>query len=110
MPWTFPAAARQPVWWNDETAVYALDGTVDPIIPLPPRAEPFPFGVRSFRRTRAADDGPIAFTATFDDRAPDQWTSQDWVLIATASSAVGRADAIPPRRHAHNHHVVCQLI
>ncbi len=81
VPWTFPAAARQPVWWNDETAVYALDGAVDPIIPPPPRAEPFPFGVR-ISDVRAAD-GPIAFTATFDDRAPDQWTSQDWVLIAT---------------------------
>ena len=27
-PWMFPAASRQPIWWNDETAVYALDGAV----------------------------------------------------------------------------------
>ena len=49
-PWMFPAASRQPVWWNDETAVYALDGTVDPI--MPPRDEPFPFSVQVSERTR----------------------------------------------------------
>ena len=80
-PWMFPPAARQPIWWNDETAVYALDGAVDPIMPPPPRAEPFPFSVQV--SDSRATDGRIAFTATFDDRAPDQWTSQDWVLIAT---------------------------
>ena len=79
VPWMFPPASRQPIWWNDETAVYALDGAVDPI--TPPRAEPFPFSVR-VSDARAAD-GRIAFTATFDDRAADRWTSQDWVLIAT---------------------------
>ena len=45
IPWMFPPASRQPIWWNDKTAVYALDGTVDPIMP-PPRVEPFPFSVR----------------------------------------------------------------
>ena len=81
VPWMFPTASRQPIWWNDETAVYALDGTVDPIMPPPPRAEPFPFGVR-MSDLRVAD-GRAVFTATFDDRAPDQWTSQDWIMIAT---------------------------
>ena len=32
---------------------------------------------------RAVDDGRIAFTATFDDRAAGRWTSQDWLLVAT---------------------------
>ena len=81
VPWMFPPASRQPVWWNDETAVYALDGAVDPIIPPPLRAEPFPFSVR-VSDVRVAD-GRIAFTATFHNRAPDQWSGQDWIVIAT---------------------------
>ena len=82
VPWMFPAAARQPIWWNDETAVYALDGAVDPIMPPPPQAEPFPFSVR-VSDARAVDDGRIAFTAAFDNRAPDRWSGQDWIVIAT---------------------------
>ncbi len=78
-PWMFPAASRQPIWWNDETAVYALDGAVERVMPL--RVERFPFSV-TLSDVRAAD-GRIAFTATFDDHAPDQWTSQGWVIIAT---------------------------
>ena len=79
-PWMFPAASRRPIWWNDETAVYALDGAVEQI--MPPRAEPFPFSVR-MSDMRAVDDGRIAFTATFDNRAPDRWSGQDWIVIAT---------------------------
>ena len=82
-PWMFPPAARQPIWWNDETTVYALDGTVEPII-RPPRDEPFPFGVLVSDVSTA--DGRIAFTATFDNRAPDQWSGQDWIMIATEAS------------------------
>ena len=26
VPWMFPPASRQPIWHNEETAVYALDG------------------------------------------------------------------------------------
>ena len=80
VPWMFPPASRQPIWWNDETAVYALDGAVEQIMP-PLWAEPLPFSVQ-VSDVRAAD-GRITFTATFDDRAPDQWTSQDWVVTAT---------------------------
>ncbi|MCY3800349.1 MAG: hypothetical protein OXG46_02095, partial [Chloroflexi bacterium] len=79
-PWMFPAASRQPIWWSDNTAVYALDGAVDPIM-SPPPDEPFPFSVQVLDVREA--NGRITFTATFDDRAPDQWTGQDWVLIAT---------------------------
>ena len=32
-PWMFPPGSRQPIWWNDETAVYALDGDFERIIP-----------------------------------------------------------------------------
>ena len=31
-------------------------------------------------------DGHIAFTATFTDRASDQWQGQDWVVVATDDS------------------------
>ena len=81
VPWMFPPDSRQPIWHNEETAVYALDGAVDPIMP-PPRADPFPFSVR-VSDMRAVDDGRIAFTATFDNRAPDRWSGQDWIVIAT---------------------------
>ena len=47
----------------------------------PPRAEPFPFGVTL--SDVGAADGRIAFTATFDNRAPNQWSGQDWIMIAT---------------------------
>ncbi|MCY3801082.1 MAG: hypothetical protein OXG46_05855 [Chloroflexi bacterium] len=81
VPLMFPHASRLPIWWNDKIAVYALDGVVDPVMPPRPQAEPPPFNVRVSEISES--DGRIAFTATFDDRAPDQWTSQDWVLIPT---------------------------
>ena len=87
MPWMLPADSRQPIWWNDETAVYALDGAVEPIIPPPPLAEPFPFSVRVSDVSES--DGRIAFTATFDDRASDQWSGQDWAVIAIDDSPWG---------------------
>ena len=80
VPWMFPAAARQPIWWNEETAVYALDGAVKPVMSSP-RAQPLPFEVQ-LSNVHAAD-GRIAFTATFNDRAAGRWTSQDWIMIAT---------------------------
>ena len=69
VPWMFPPASRQPIWWNDETAVYALDGSFDQIVPPPPQAEPLPFSVRV--SDLRAEDGRAVFTATFDDGAPD---------------------------------------
>ena len=97
VPWMFPAASRQPIWWNDKTAVYALDGAVDPIVPPPPWVEPFPFSVRMSDVSEA--DGRIAFTATFDDRAPDQWSGQDWVVIARDNSPLGLPKQLLPDRH-----------
>ena len=82
VPWVFPPASRQPIWWNDETAIYALDGAVEQIMPL--RDEPFLFSVK-LSDVRVAH-GRVVFTATFDDRAPDQWSGQDWLLIATDNS------------------------
>ena len=81
-PWMFPAALRQPIWWNNETAVYALNGAVDPIMPPPPWAEPLPLSVRVSDVSEL--EGRIAFAATFDQLASQiPWSGQDWVLIAT---------------------------
>ena len=80
VPWMFPPASRQPIWHNEETAVYAPDGAIDPIVPTPPGAEPLPLSVRV--SDLPAADGRAVFTATFDDRAPDLWSGQDWVMIA----------------------------
>ncbi len=83
-PWMFPPAARQPIWWRDNIAVFAPGGAVDPIMPPPPRHDPLPFSVRVSDVRAAA--GRITFTATFDNRAPERWTGQDWVVIAVDAS------------------------
>ena len=80
VPWMFPPAGRQPIWWNDQVAVYAPHGAVAPIMPPPPEPETFPVSVRlSDAHTQ---DGRLTFTATFDDRAPGQWSGQDWLVVA----------------------------
>ena len=98
VPWMFPPAGRQPIWWNDKVAVYAPHGAVAPIMPPPPEPETFPVSVRlSDAHTQ---DGRLTFTATFDDRAPGQWSGQDWVVAAGDASPW----AIPSRspcRWAH---------
>ena len=81
VPWMFPSAGRQPIWWNGEVAVYAPHGAVAPIrSPSPPRKRPPDVKVR-VSDVRVAD-GRITFTTTVHDQAPEQWTGQDWVLIA----------------------------
>ena len=81
VPWMLPPAGRQPIWWNHEVAVYAPDGAVAPIMSPPPSpGAPLPIGVR-VSDVHAAD-GRITFTTTLQDQAPEQWTGQDWVVIA----------------------------
>ncbi|MCY3800481.1 MAG: hypothetical protein OXG46_02770 [Chloroflexi bacterium] len=86
VPWMLPPAARQPIWWNEENAVFAVDGTIGPIMPPPSVAPPLPFSVRI---SDARGGGQMAFTATFDDRAPERWTGQDWIVIALDDSPWG---------------------
>ena len=86
-PWMFPPAGRQPIWWDDEIAVYAPDGAVEPIMPPPPESEPPPVSVQ-LSDVRAADDR-ITFTATLDDRAPEAWTGQEWIVVAGDDSPWG---------------------
>ena len=99
--WTFPPASRQPIWHNEETAVYALDRAVDPIMPPPP-SEQVPFSVRVSDVIQS--DGRMAFTVTFDNRAPDRWSGQDWIVIATEARPWNLpkqllADGVTPASH-----------
>ncbi|MCY3913764.1 MAG: hypothetical protein OXG43_11050 [Chloroflexi bacterium] len=77
--WMFPPGGRQPIWQNEEVAVYAPNGAVAPI--TPPRgvleASPVSVEVSDAR----IDAGRIIFAATLDNRAPERWTGQDWVIV-----------------------------
>ena len=77
--WAFPPSARQPIWRNEAVAVYAPDGTVAPITPPRVTLESPPVAV-AIADTHLGD-GRIAFTATFDNQAPERWTGQDWVVV-----------------------------
>ena len=87
VPWMLSPIARQPIWWNDETSVYALDGAVARIMPPPPWTEPLEFGVQ-VSDARAAGSR-VTFMATFDNRAPDRWDGQDWLVIGIDGSRHG---------------------
>ena len=77
--WAFPISARQPIWRNGEIAVYAPDGAVAPI--TPPRIELAAPPVDVEIADARLDDGRIAFTASFENVAPERWTGQDWVVV-----------------------------
>ena len=79
-PSAFDPAARRPLWWNREVAIYATDGTSTPLMRPPPRD--FSIHLSDVRVT----DGRIAFTASFTDRATELWRGQDWVVVATDDS------------------------
>ena len=79
-PSMFPLAARQPIWWNDLIAIYAPDGTVDPIMPRTPAASP-PLSVRV--SDGHVVDESVIFTITLTDHAPGSWTGQDWLVVPT---------------------------
>ena len=83
-PWRLAPAGRLPVWHSDEIAVYSPDGAIAPIMPPPGRPDPPVVDVR-LSDVRAAD-GRITFDATFDNHSPDQWSGQDWVVIAVDDS------------------------
>jgi len=84
-PWMFPAAWR-PIWRNDDAVVYAPPSAAPPIMALPD-IEPAPVSVRV--SDARLDQGRVTFTATFGERAPDRWTSQDWLLVPLLDSPLG---------------------
>ena len=87
-PWMFPPEGRRPVWWHgvEGIAVYAPYGAVDPIMP-PPVSERPPEPPVDVRVSHVdAADGQLTFTVTINDHAPDQWTGQDWQLVAGEAS------------------------
>ncbi len=97
VPWVLSPIARQPIWWSDETAVYALNGAVAPIMPPPPWAEPIGLGVQV--PDVHTTDGRAVFTATFDNHADGRWSGQDWVVIAIDESPLGLPKKLLPDRH-----------
>ena len=79
-PSSFPPGEREPIWWNDEIAVFARANTVAPVMGPPPR----PFSVRVSNAT--ADAGQLAFTVEFVDRMPERWVGQDWLVVPVDES------------------------
>lgn len=84
-PWMLPSGWR-PIWRNDNAAIYASPSTETPNLALP-KPEPAPVGVRV--TATHLDLERLTFTATFGERAPERWTSQDWLLVPLSESPVG---------------------
>ncbi|MYD94184.1 MAG: hypothetical protein F4Y02_10935 [Chloroflexi bacterium] len=73
-PSAFAVGHREPIWWNDELAVYApadaISGLIDSL--------PGQFSV-DLSEVIVRDDS-IAFRADFTNRAADLWVGQDWLV------------------------------
>ena len=80
-PSMFQSAARRPVFWNQEIAVYAPEGAIAPVREPPPQ----PFKVRLSDAKEA--DGRITFTAVLADTSGEGWTGQDWLVVPADASA-----------------------
>ena len=80
-PSAFAPDRRQPIWWNDELAVYAPAGAVAPI--MYPPSDTFRVRMSSVQ----AAGGRIRFTATFINEAGGQWVGQDWLVTAVDASS-----------------------
>lgn len=79
-PSSFPPGEREPIWWNDEIAVYAPGGAVKPVME-PPQPS---FSVHV--SNPGADAGQLAFTVAFIDRMPERWVGQDWLVVPVDES------------------------
>ena len=94
-PWMLPPGGRRPIWRNEDAAVYAPYGAVEPIMALA-HVEP-PLGVRV--TDASLSQGRISFTATFAEHAPQRWTSQDWLFVPLLDSPLGiPVDFLPGER------------
>ena len=79
-PSMFHPNVRRPVFWNQEIAVYAPDGELEPTREPPTR----PFKV--WLADAEVVDGRIAFTATLTDTSGEGWTGQDWLVVQADAS------------------------
>ena len=79
-PSAFGRRERQPIFWNDEIAIYAPQGAVAPVRDAPPR----PFSVRL--SDIQTGSGRVAFAATFTIRDDKLWTGQDWLVLPADAS------------------------
>ena len=79
-PSMFQPAARRPVFWNEEIAVYAPHGTITPVRESPPRT----FTVRLEDVQQSG--GRLAFTATLTSTSGKGWTGQDWLVVPADAS------------------------
>ena len=66
------------IWLGDEVAVYATAPGISPVVDEPPPPEhDFSVGLSHVR----VEGDRVTFTATFDDKARERWTGQDWLVI-----------------------------
>lgn len=91
--------AFPPIWWNHAAIAYATAPGVGAAIDPPPQPESnFVARISGVGQT----SNRLAFTATFVDRAPTQWTGQDWLVIEVDSSPL----ALPTRYAADGYALV----
>lgn len=88
-PAMLPPEWRQPTFWNNEIAVYSLNGTAVSVMAPPPR--PFWVEVTDWQAT----NGRLAFTATLANQNAEGWTGQDWVVTRADSSPWAFPDSWP---------------
>lgn len=79
-PSSFGRDVRQPIFWNDEIAVYAPHGAMAPVRDAPPRH--FSVRISDIR----VGNGRVAFTADFTIRDGKRWTGQDWLVLPADAS------------------------
>ena len=65
------------VWWNSVAIAYATNPSIAPAIDPPPAGTDFAVRLSDFR----TDENRVTFTAAFADRAPREWTGQDWLVV-----------------------------
>ena len=94
-PSSFPPGQREPIWWNEEIAVYALSDAVAPV--MGPRPRSFSVRVSDAR----ANDGRLALTVAFTDRAPERWKGQDWLVVSVDQSAWAFPGEFEPDDRTH---------
>lgn len=73
-PSAFATGQREPIWWNDEVAVYSPDGERSRL--MDPPANDFRVELTGVY----AEGGRIDFSAKFSNDAAGQWIGQDWLV------------------------------